>query len=152
VSYTQVVVIQKYIERPYLLRGHKFDLRLYVVVTSFSPLEAFIYTRGFVRLSTVPFSLDIARIHALLLRAVCECPVTPQCLDSRVRKGQQVCAPDQQLDPEVLDYRGGRRQRRLRLRRVQARARLDAGPAERRRGRRGRRVGQHHRGSRGTQE
>lgn len=41
-----------------LLRGLKFDLRIYVLVTSLHPLEAFIYKEGFGRLSTVPFSLD----------------------------------------------------------------------------------------------
>lgn len=33
-------------------------MRIYVFVTSFNPLEAFIYKEGFARFSTVPFSLD----------------------------------------------------------------------------------------------
>lgn len=44
---------------PLLLDGYKFDLRIYVLVTSFNPLEAFIYKRGFVRLATVPYSNDL---------------------------------------------------------------------------------------------
>lgn len=33
----------RYIHQPLLLDGFKFDLRLYVCVNSFSPLEAYIY-------------------------------------------------------------------------------------------------------------
>lgn len=58
VTYAEPVVVQEYLSRPLLLEGHKFDLRLYVLVTSFSPLEAFIYRRGFARLATRPFSLN----------------------------------------------------------------------------------------------
>ena len=59
VCYGSAVVIQKYIMNPLLLDGYKFDLRIYVLVTSFNPLEAFIYKRGFVRLATVPYSNDV---------------------------------------------------------------------------------------------
>jgi tubulin polyglutamylase TTLL5 len=56
--YSQASVIQKYVERPLCLGGYKFDLRLYVLVTSIRPLEAFIYKEGFARLSTQPYSTD----------------------------------------------------------------------------------------------
>ena len=57
-TYTQPSVIQSYIEDPLCLDGYKFDLRLYVLVTSFRPLEAFIHTEGFARISTDKYSLD----------------------------------------------------------------------------------------------
>jgi tubulin polyglutamylase TTLL5 len=40
------------------LNGYKFDLRIYVLVTSVNPLEVFIYKEGFGRFSTQPFTLD----------------------------------------------------------------------------------------------
>jgi hypothetical protein len=55
VVYGEQVVIQEYIANPRLLDGFKFDLRLYVLVTSFNPLEAFLYDEGFVRLCTRPY-------------------------------------------------------------------------------------------------
>ena len=51
------MVISKYIKNPLLLRGYKFDLRIYILVTSMNPLEAFIYNEGFARVSTELFSL-----------------------------------------------------------------------------------------------
>ena len=51
-------MVQKYIKNPLLINGYKFDMRIYVVVTSVNPLEAFLYRDGFGRFSTIPFSLD----------------------------------------------------------------------------------------------
>lgn len=45
-------VISRYIDNPLLLFGHKFDLRLYVVITSFDPLRIYIYREGLVRFAS----------------------------------------------------------------------------------------------------
>lgn len=58
VTYGEPMVIQRYLTNPLLLDGYKFDLRLYILITSFSPLEVFLYKEGFARVSTVPFSLN----------------------------------------------------------------------------------------------
>ena len=57
------MVIQRYVSRPLLLDGFKWDLRLYVLVTSFDPLEAFLYTEGFGRFASEPFSLERSRLQ-----------------------------------------------------------------------------------------
>ena len=52
VVFSEPIVLQKYIMNPLLVDGYKFDMRIYVLVTSMNPLEAFIYKEGFARLST----------------------------------------------------------------------------------------------------
>jgi hypothetical protein len=64
-TYSQTSVVQRYVEDPLCLDGYKFDLRLYVLVTSFKPLEAFIYEDGFARVSTHTYSTDPSQMDDL---------------------------------------------------------------------------------------
>ncbi|CAG9539461.1 unnamed protein product [Cercopithifilaria johnstoni] len=50
------MLVSRYIENPYLLNGHKFDLRLYVLVTSFYPLIAYMYSEGLARFASEKYS------------------------------------------------------------------------------------------------
>ncbi|CAD5231040.1 unnamed protein product [Bursaphelenchus xylophilus] len=55
---TQPYVVQSYIHRPYLIGGKKFDVRLYVLTTSFRPLNAWVHREGFSRFSHSRYSLE----------------------------------------------------------------------------------------------
>eukprot|EP00727_Mastigamoeba_balamuthi_P008630 m51a1_g439 hypothetical protein (736) ;mRNA; r:71195-76891 len=55
-------VVQRYIERPLLIGGKKFDLRLYTLVLSYTPLVAYIYRSGFARFSHYRYSTDSATV------------------------------------------------------------------------------------------
>ena len=55
-------IVSKYVSKPHLIRGFKYDLRLYVLVTSFDPLKIYLFKDGLVRLATVPYSTSKASL------------------------------------------------------------------------------------------
>ncbi|XP_059545041.1 tubulin polyglutamylase TTLL7 isoform X3 [Myotis daubentonii] len=46
------LIVQEYIDKPFLMEGYKFDLRIYILVTSCDPLKIFLYHDGLVRMGT----------------------------------------------------------------------------------------------------
>ena len=45
-------LISRYIDRPHLLNNKKYDLRIYVLIASFTPLRVYLYNNGLVRFAT----------------------------------------------------------------------------------------------------
>lgn len=57
VSHDEAVIVSRYISNPFLLDGFKFDVRMYVAVTSYEPLVVYIYEEGLVRFATVRYQV-----------------------------------------------------------------------------------------------
>ncbi|XP_059823611.1 tubulin polyglutamylase TTLL4 isoform X3 [Hypanus sabinus] len=50
------LLVQKYLHKPYLIGESKFDLRIYVYVTSYDPLRIYMFTDGLVRFASCKYS------------------------------------------------------------------------------------------------
>jgi tubulin polyglutamylase TTLL1 len=54
----ELYVVSRYVENPLLVGGKKFDLRLYVLVSSFRPLRVHQFVHGFARFCNVKYNND----------------------------------------------------------------------------------------------
>lgn len=61
IVYSRKFVVQKYIERPLLIEGRKFDARVWVLVDQ--EMNLYIFKESYLRLSSEGFNLDETRIE-----------------------------------------------------------------------------------------
>ncbi|XP_039925224.1 tubulin monoglutamylase TTLL4 [Hirundo rustica] len=50
------LLVQRYLHKPYLIGGKKFDLRIYVYVTCYDPLRVYLFKDGLVRFASCNYS------------------------------------------------------------------------------------------------
>ena len=60
-------LISKYISNPHTLHGKKYDIRLYVLCTGFSPLKIYLFNEGIVRISSEIYKLTLESIKNLYI-------------------------------------------------------------------------------------
>ncbi len=53
-------LVQEYLANPHTIRGHKYVLRLYVLISSLTPLRVYLYRQGFAKLASEPWDPDDA--------------------------------------------------------------------------------------------
>ncbi|CAL1529409.1 unnamed protein product [Lymnaea stagnalis] len=57
------VIVSKYISSPLVIDGFKFDVRLYVTVTSYDPLVIYLYEEGLTRFATVKYEKNVKHLR-----------------------------------------------------------------------------------------
>ncbi|XP_032423892.1 tubulin monoglutamylase TTLL4 isoform X3 [Xiphophorus hellerii] len=57
------LLVQKYLHKPYLIGGNKFDLRIYVYVTSYEPLRIYLFSDGLVRFASCKYSSSMKTLN-----------------------------------------------------------------------------------------
>ncbi|XP_078320455.1 uncharacterized protein LOC111112129 isoform X2 [Crassostrea virginica] len=57
------VIVQKYLGRPYLINDSKFDMRIYVYVSSYDPLRIYIFEDGLARFASMKYSTAMKNVN-----------------------------------------------------------------------------------------
>ena len=62
-----LLFLYRYISDPYLINGMKFDLRVYVFVSSYDPLKIFIFREGLARFATCKYVYIFVYLNTTVL-------------------------------------------------------------------------------------
>ena len=62
-SNKEETIVSTYVDDPLLIKNKKFDMRMYVVVTSYNPLRIYLYEEGLARFATEDYSNDPATLR-----------------------------------------------------------------------------------------
>ena len=52
-------LISKYLDNPHLIKGKKYDMRIYVLITGFQPLRVYLYNEGLIRIAADKYQLNL---------------------------------------------------------------------------------------------
>ena len=63
----EAYVISRYIDSPLLVGSKKFDLRIYVLVTSYRPLRVWLSSKGFARFCNEKYSAGLGDIDNMMV-------------------------------------------------------------------------------------
>ncbi len=58
-SVDETSVISRYVTNPLLINGHKFDLRIYVLVTCYEPMRVYVFQEGLARFASETYTSKI---------------------------------------------------------------------------------------------
>uniref|UniRef100_A0A8C7YFF0 Tubulin--tyrosine ligase-like protein 5 n=1 Tax=Oryzias sinensis TaxID=183150 RepID=A0A8C7YFF0_9TELE len=92
ISMDDNILVSRYINNPLLIDDFKFDMRLYVLVTSYDPLLIYVYEEGLARFATVKYDQTSTNIKNTFMH------LTNYSLN---KKSSDYVSCD---DPEVEDY------------------------------------------------
>lgn len=56
-------LVSEYIKKPHLIDGYKYDLRIYVLITSYDPLRIYLYEEGLARFATEKYETKSASLN-----------------------------------------------------------------------------------------
>ncbi|XP_034051481.1 tubulin polyglutamylase TTLL5 isoform X2 [Thalassophryne amazonica] len=92
ISLAENILVSRYVNNPLLIDDFKFDLRLYVLVTSYDPLLIYVYEEGLARFATVKYDKTSKNIKNMFMH------LTNYSVN---KKSSDYISCD---DPEVEDY------------------------------------------------